>query len=373
MMAPGMQVLVARHGKVVFRKSYGYYTYDSIRKVDNNSIYDLASVTKILGGLPMVMKAYEEGKFTLNTTLGELLPYLKGTNKDTLTVKEVLSHYSKMKPYITYYKSTLDPKNKHPKPEFIHSSPSKEYPVKVADHMYLKKDYDKEIWKEIAEAPQLRTLRYKYSGLPFYLIKKYMEKVYKKPLDVLDHEYFYGPLGATTMTYNPLNKFPKDRIVPTEKDDFFRYQLLQGTVHDEGAAMLGGVSGNAGLFSNSNDVAKIMQMYLQKGYYGGKSYLKPETIDTFNHRYYEADGVRRGLGFDKPQLDPEIMATCGCVSFKTFGHSGYTGTYTFADPETEIVYVFLSNRVYPTRENTKLFEQDIRPNIQGIIQKSIIK
>jgi CubicO group peptidase (beta-lactamase class C family) len=373
MMAPGMQVLVARHGKVVYRKSFGYYTYDSIRKVDNSSIYDLASVTKILGGLPMVMKAYEEGKFTLNTTLGKLLPYLKGTNKDTLTVKEVLSHYSKMKPYITYYKSTLDPKTKKPQPEFIHPAPSKEYSVKVADHMYLKKDFEKQIWKDIAEAPQLRTLRYKYSGLPFYLIKRYMEKVYKKPLDVLDHEYFYGPLGATTMTYNPLNKFPKDRIVPTEKDDFFRYQLLQGTVHDEGAAMLGGVSGNAGLFSSSNDVAKIMQMYLQKGYYGGKSYFKPETFDTFNHRYYEADGVRRGLGFDKPQLDPDIMATCGCTSFKTFGHSGYTGTYTFADPETEIVYVFLSNRVYPTRENTKLFKQDIRPNIQRIIQEAIIR
>jgi beta-glucosidase-like glycosyl hydrolase/CubicO group peptidase (beta-lactamase class C family) len=373
MMAPGMQVLVARHGKVVYRKSFGYYTYDSIRKVDNSSIYDLASVTKILGGLPMVMKAYEEGKFTLNTTLGKLLPYLKGTNKDTLTVKEVLSHYSKMKPYITYYKSTLDPKTKKPQPEFIHSAPSKEYSVKVADHMYLKKDFEKQIWKDIAEAPQLRTLRYKYSGLPFYLIKRYMEKVYKKPLDVLDHEYFYDPLGATTMTYNPLNKFPKDRIVPTEKDEFFRFQLLQGTVHDEGAAMLGGVSGNAGLFSSSNDVAKIMQMYLQKGYYGGKSYFKPETFDTFNHRYYEADGVRRGLGFDKPQLDPDIMATCGCTSFKTFGHSGYTGTYTFADPETEIVYVFLSNRVYPTRENTKLFKQDIRPNIQRIIQEAIIR
>jgi CubicO group peptidase (beta-lactamase class C family) len=200
-----------------------------------------------------------------------------------------------------------------------------------------------------------------------------MEKVDNKPLDVLDHEYFYGPLGATTMTYNPLNKFPKDRIVPTENDEFFRFQLLQGTVHDEGAAMLGGVSGNAGLFSSSNDVAKIMQMYLQKGYYGGKSYFKPETFDTFNHRYYEADGVRRGLGFDKPQLNPDIMATCGCTSFKTFGHSGYTGTYTFADPETEIVYVFLSNRVYPTRENTKLFKQDIRPNIQKIIQEAIIR
>ena len=185
--------------------------------------------------------------------------------------------------------------------------------------------------------------------------------------------FFYAPLGATTLTYNPLNKFPKSIIVPTEDDDFFRHQLLHGYVHDEGAAMLGGVSGNAGLFANSNDVAKIMQMYLQRGYYGGKSYLKPETLDRFNFRYFEKEGVRRGLAFDKPQLDPEVMATCGCTSFKSFGHSGYTGTYTFADPETEIVYVFLSNRVYPTRENTTLFKEDIRTKVQGLIYEAIVE
>jgi len=371
-MAPGLQVLVARHGKIVYRKSFGYYTYDSIKKVNNQSIYDLASVTKILGGLPMIMKAEEEGKFTLETTLGKIMPVLKDSNKDTLTIKEVLSHYSKMKPYISYYSTMVEGDSAVPMEKYFRTQKSSKYSVKVADKLYLRKDYLDTINQLIADAPQRKELKYKYSGLPFYLFKDYLEKEYKKSLDQLDNDNFYAPLGATTLTYNPLNKFAKSRIVPTEKDDFFRHQLLQGNVHDEGAAMLGGVSGNAGLFANSNDVAKMMQMYLQKGYYGGKSYFKPETIDKFNTRYYQDNGVRRGLAFDKPQLD-DAKATCGCISFKSFGHSGYTGTYTFVDPETEIVYVFLSNRVYPTRKNNKLGKEDIRTKVQGLIQEAIIE
>ena len=370
-MAPGLQVLVARHGKVVYRKNFGYYTYDKKKKVTNESIYDLASVTKILGGLPMIMKAEEEGKFTLDTPLGDLMPVLKNSNKDTITVKEALSHYAKLKPYIPYYKVLVEGENNDLMPKYFHNTPSRKYSIKVANNIYLRTDYLDTIFQLIADAPQRKVLQYKYSGLPFYLFKDYIEKEYKEPMDELNDENFYAPLGATTLTYNPLNKFPKSLIVPTEKDDFFRHQLLQGTVHDEGAAMLGGVSGNAGLFANSNDVAKMMQMYLQKGYYGGKSYLKPETVDMFNKRYFEEEGVRRGLGFDKPQLD-DAMATCGCVSFKSFGHSGYTGTYTFVDPETEIVYVFLSNRVYPTRDNNKLGKEDIRPKVQGLIQDAIL-
>ena len=372
-MAPGLQVLVARHGKIVFRKSYGYYTYDKKIKVNNNSIYDLASVTKILGGLPMIMKAEEEGKFTLQTTLGEMMPVIKNSNKDTLTVQETLSHYAKLKPYIPYYKVMVEGNNNRPMPKYFQHKKSSKYGIEVAKDLYLRSDYKDTIYQLIADAPQREELKYKYSGMPFYLFKDYIEKQYNGSLDILNNDNFYAPLGATTLTYNPLQKFQKTQIIPTEKDDFFRHQLLHGTVHDEGAAMLGGISGNAGLFANSNDVAKIMQMYLQRGYYGGKTYLKPETIEKFNHRYYEDKGNRRGLGFDKPQIDPDVMATCGCISFKSFGHSGYTGTYTFADPESEIVYVFLSNRVYPTRNNNKLGKEDIRPKIQSLIQDAIIK
>jgi len=370
-MAPGLQVLVARYGKVVYRKSFGYYTYDKRKKVTNESIYDLASVTKILGGLPMIMKAEEEGKFNLDSPLGDLMPVLKGSNKDTITVKEALSHYGKLKPYIPYYKVLVEGKNNDLMPKYFHKNPSSKYSIKVANDIYLRTDYLDTIFQLIADAPQREELKYKYSGLPFYLFKDYMEKEYNEPLDQLNNDNFYAPLGATTLTYNPLNKFKRSQIVPTERDDFFRHQLLWGTVHDEGAAMLGGVSGNAGLFANSNDVAKMMQMYLQKGYYGGRSYLKPETIAMFNTRYFQEEGVRRGLAFDKPQLD-DAMATCGCVSFKSFGHSGYTGTYTFVDPETEIVYVFLSNRVYPTRENNKLGKENMRTKVQELIQEAIL-
>ena len=370
-MAPGMQVLVARKGKVVYLKSYGYYTYDSIKKVDDESIYDLASVTKILGGLPMIIKAEEEGKFNLDDPLVDLMPVLKGSNKDTVTVKEALSHYGRLKPYIPYYTTMVEGADAKPMDKYFSSSNSSKYSIKVAEDLYLRTDYRDTLFKLIAEAPQREELTYKYSGMPFYLFVDYLEKEYKKPIDQLNRDNFYGPLGATTLTYNPLNQFPKSRIVPTENDEFFRHQLLQGNVHDEGAALMGGVSGNAGLFGTANDVAKMMQMYLQKGYYGGRSYLKPESFDKFNHRYFEEDGIRRGLGFDKPQLD-DAMATCGCVSFKSFGHSGYTGTYTFVDPETEIVYVFLSNRVYPTRENNKLGTADIRTKVQRLIQESII-
>lgn len=370
-MAPGMQVLVARKGKVVLLKSYGYYTYDSLKKVDEESIYDLASVTKILGGLPMIMKAEEEGRFDLDAPLVDLMPVLKGSNKDTVTVKEALSHYGRLKPYIPYYLTMVEGEDAKPMKKYFSNSNSSKYSIKVTEDLYLRTDYRDSIFRLIAEAPQREELDYKYSGMPFYLFVDYLEKEYKKPIDQLNQENFYGPLGATTITYNPLNKFPKSRIVPTENDEFFRHQLLQGIVHDEGAALMGGVSGNAGLFGTANDIAKMMQMYLQKGYYGGKSYLKPESFDKFNHRYFEEKGVRRGLGFDKPQLD-ESMATCGCVSFKSFGHSGYTGTYTFVDPETEIVYVFLSNRVYPTRENNKLGDADIRTKVQKLIQESIL-
>ena len=206
----------------------------------------------------------------------------------------------------------------------------------------------------------------------YYLFKEALERSYGKSMDKLVQQQFYSSLGADRTTYLPLKKFHKSVIVPSEKDDYFRNQLLHGHVHDMGAAMLGGVAGHAGLFANANDVAKIMQMYLQKGFYGGRRYIKSETIDKFNTRYYEDKQVRRGLGFDKPQLNPEVKATCGCVSDESFGHSGFTGTYTWADPKSEIVYVFLSNRVYPTMKNRGLVKENIRTEIQQIIQDAIM-
>ena len=371
-MAPGMQVLVARYGEVVFQKSYGFYTDKKAEKVNNNSLYDLASLTKILGTLPLVMKAYEEGRFNLGTRLDSLFPVLIGSNKDTVTVKEVLSHVGRLKAWIPYYLNTIDSITKQPLKKYYRTTKSDKFNIQVAKNLYLRSDYTDSIYKAIADVPQREKPGYKYSGLVFYLFKKYFEDIFKSPMQSLDEAYFYQPLGAQNLGYLPLQKFDSTRIVPTEKDTYFRHQLLRGYVHDMGAAMMGGVSGNAGLFSNANDVAKMMQMYLQKGFYGGKRYFKAKTLEVFNHRYYEKDSIRRGLVFDKPQIHPDVLATCGCVSSKSFGHSGFTGNYAWADPESGIVYVFLSNRVYPTMKNTILVDKDVRTKTQQIVQDAIV-
>ena len=256
--------------------------------------------------------------------------------------------------------------------KFYKYQPSNDYSIKVASGLYLRSDYKDTIFSRIVEAEQRERPGYKYSDLSYFLFKRYLEDFYDKDLNQLTEEHFYRSIGANNMTYLPLEDFSKKEIVPTEKDSYFRYQLIHGYVHDMGAAMQGGIGGHAGLFSNANDVAKMMQMYLQDGYYGGVNYLRPETISKFNKRYYADKKNRKGLGFDKPQLNEKEMATCGCVSDKSFGHSGFTGTFTWADPESEIIYVFLSNRVYPTMDNVGLVREDIRPAIQQIIQDSLM-
>ncbi|MBL4724281.1 MAG: serine hydrolase, partial [Lutibacter sp.] len=373
LMAPGGQVLVARYGKVVYHKSFGYHTYDKKQKVKLTDLYDLASITKILGGLPLIMKSEELKLFNINSRLDEFLPYLKGSNKDTITMKEALSHVGKIKSWIPYYLETVDSITKTPFSNFYKKTKSEDYSIKVAENLYLINSYTDSIYKKIANAPQRIDNGYKYSGLLFYLFKKYIKDTYHSEMDSLNNEYFYEPLGATTLTYNPLEKFSKSKIVPSEIDDYYRHQTLQGYVHDMGAAMMNGVSGNAGLFSNSNDIAKMMQMYLQKGFYGGKRYFEAKTIDKFNHRYYETDSIRRGLGFDKPQLDPEVTASSAYASSNSFGHSGFTGTYTWADPDNGVLYVFLSNRVYPSMKNNKLGQENIRTIIHNIIYEAIIE
>ncbi|MCI2227636.1 serine hydrolase [Polaribacter sp. MSW13] len=371
-MAPGFQVLVARKGKIVFNKSYGYHTDEKKIKVKNSDVYDLASLTKILASLPLIMKAEEDQKIPLTASLRDILPSFGNSNKDTVTVKEILAHIGRLKAWIPFYKATQDSVTGENSPKFYRKKKTSVYKIKVAENLYIKQSYKDSIYKYIKEADQRKRKGYKYSDLGYYLFKEVLEKKYEKPLNTLVDEEFYQSLGANRTTYLPLKKFPKSQIVPSEKDDYFRNQLLIGNVHDMGAAMLGGVAGHAGLFANANDVAKIMQMYLQKGFYGGERYLKAETIDKFNHRYYSDKKDRRGLGFDKPQLNPKVKATCGCVSDESFGHSGFTGTYTWADPKSEIVYVFLSNRTYPSMTNNGLVKTNMRTKIQQIIQDAII-
>jgi len=372
-MAPGMQILVARKGKVVYQKSFGFHTDENTTPVINSDLYDIASITKIVATLPLIMELEEREILHLNSTLGSLIHKLRRTNKNKLTVKEVLSHYGGLKPYFHFYLKTIDSATKKPSAEFYSTERSHKFSIKVTDSLYLLSSYEDEMFDIIAQSELLKKKEYKYSDLPYYIFKEFIEHHYKNDLNVLTQLHFYRSLGANRTTYVPLDKFSKSEIVPTEKDNYYRHKLVHGDVHDMGAAMQGGIGGHAGIFSNANDIAKIMQMYLQNGYYGGKRYFQPETIDKFNHRYFASEGVRKGVGFDKPQIKESEKATCGCVSDSSFGHSGFTGTYTWADPESEIVYVFLSNRVFPTSANMDLVNYNIRTEIQQLIQDAIIE
>jgi beta-glucosidase-like glycosyl hydrolase/CubicO group peptidase (beta-lactamase class C family) len=369
MMFPGAQVLVARKGKVVYSKSFGKPTYDSADSLSFDYVYDLASLTKILATLPMVMAMEEEGKISLNDTFGKLIPAYDTTDLKNVTVLKALSHYGRLPSWIAFYLSTMD-KNRKPSKEFYRSSPGPGYSIKVTQNLYLADAYQDSIYNRIGRQ-SLKSNRYRYSDVPYYVMKKYIEETYKEEIDALVTKRFYMPLGTNFTRYKPIEHFKKDRIVPTEIDNYYRYQTIQGYVHDMGAAMQGGAGGHAGLFSNANDVAKIMQMYLQGGYYGGDRFLQSRTIEKFNKCYFCNEDVRRGVGFDKPQLE-EHGPTCGCVSRKSFGHSGFTGTYTWADPEKEIVYVFLSNRTYPSASNNLLIKSELRTRIQQVIYDSII-
>jgi CubicO group peptidase (beta-lactamase class C family) len=345
-MTPGMQIVVARKGKVVYQKSFGTHTYDpGAAKVLNTDLYDIASLTKIIGTLPNIMQEFDKGNLTLETKLKTMLPVFKNSNKEDATVLDMLTHQARFQPWIPFYKATLD-SFKRPSTKYYRGSPSNEFQLKVADNLYLRTDYNDTILKTIASSELLPKKQYKYSDFSFILFKEYLERENGKSLDYLAQNNFYNYIGANTMTYNPLLKFDKSVIIPTENDTYFRHQLVQGYVHDMAAAMQGGISGHAGLFSNALDVAKVMQMYLQKGNYGGKQFITEATMQKFNTCYFCKDGNRRGVGFDKPQLGNE-GPTCGCVSLTSFGHTGFTGTMTWADPEKEIVYVFLSNRTYP--------------------------
>jgi beta-glucosidase-like glycosyl hydrolase/CubicO group peptidase (beta-lactamase class C family) len=371
-MTPGIQVLVARKGKVFYQKSYGYHTYDNSEKVSNSDLYDIASLSKMISTLPNVMQLYDKKKVKLDTRLGTMLPYFANSNKKDINFKDLLSHYAGLQAWIPFYKATLD-KNNMPLEKYYRKTYDAQFSRKVADSLFIRNDYHDTIMKIIADSPLSLKKEYKYSDLTFMILKEYLERVTHKKLDVLSRENFYNSIGMNYTLYNPLQKFDKKVIAPTEIDNYFRHQVIQGYVHDQGSAIEGGIAGHAGIFSNAMDVAKMMQLFLQKGNYGNHQYFSEKTFNDFNTCYFCTEGVHRGLGFDK--RIGEDGSTCGCVSASSFGHTGFTGDIAWVDPETEIVYVFLSNRTYPEVPNdgNKLAKERIREDIQKIIQESIIK
>jgi beta-glucosidase-like glycosyl hydrolase/CubicO group peptidase (beta-lactamase class C family) len=369
-MTPGMQILVARKGKVIYNKNFGYHEQNKKNSVKSNDIYDVASLTKILATLPVIMELVDRGVLSMDTKLSEMLPEYKNSNKGNITLQQMLTHTARLQAWIPFYVQTLDSVSKEPSEKYYATKANNKYNIKVANDLFLRKDYKDSIYKQIKESELRNRAGYKYSDLPYYLLKKFIESFFGNPMEKVVQRDFYESMGMNYTTYMPREKFTLADIVPTEDDQVFRKQKVHGYVHDQGAAMLGGVSGHAGLFSNSNDVAKLMQMYLQGGYYGGSRYLKQETINTFNTCYFCEDDIRRGVGFDKPQLG-DVGPTCGCVSLSSFGHSGFTGTFTWADPEEDIVYVFMSNRTFPDANNRKLIGSNLRSNIQQAIYEAI--
>lgn len=396
---PGCHVMILREGLPVYNKCFGNYTYDGNTPVKENSLYDLASLTKVTATLLAVMKLYDEGKFGLTDCVSDYLPVLRKTNKSRITIQDLLFHESGLPAYLPFYEEALDMKScngelfrKKPdknhtlklaenvyacndfqyNPEWVSRVPSAAYPLQVADSLFLKKEFCREIVKQIVEAP-MKGKSYRYSCLNFMLLKEMVEKITGMTMDAYLDSVFYDPMGLRHTAFLPLRKFAKAQVVPTVKDDLLRGESLQGFVQDEAAAFMGGISGNAGLFSTAHDVARIAQMWLDKGICGDRRYLSRATCELFTT--LKSRSSRRGLGFDKPDVEhPENSPCTPEAPASVFGHTGYTGTCVWVDPDNELIFVFLSNRTYPSAlAPNNLVKYNIRTRMQQTMYQSVMR
>ncbi|MDR2811091.1 MAG: serine hydrolase [Tannerellaceae bacterium] len=360
---PGCRVLVARKGMIIYDKAFGYYDYEKKQKVTENAVYDLASVTKAAGTLPVVMKMYDRKAFGLDHTISEFVPELKTSNKKDLTIKDLLYHQTGVVPTLSRYAKAVGRNTS----DTIKSG----FGIEVARSLYASDSFRDTLMQEIKDSPLGPKGKYLYSCINFVMLQKMVENQGKQPLDSLLRTNFSDKLGARTLTYNPLRTIDTLLIVPTENDTSIRHRLLRGYVHDEVAAFFGGVSGNAGLFADANDLAKMLQLYLNRGVYGGERYLSEETMRLFTQS--KSPASRRGLGFDKPVEGNPKASPCGELAPPSvYGHTGYTGTCFWVDPDNQLLYIFLSNRVHPTRANNKLSSLHIRTRIQDAIYKAMM-
>ncbi len=371
---PGCQVLVVKNGAVVFNKAYGHYTYDKAQQVTNYTLYDIASVTKVASTLQAIMYLKDQGKINLDERIGTYLPELRKTNKGGLIIRDILIHQAGLQPFIPFWKQTVGDSLRL-RSKYYAAAKSDTFPKTVTPEIFAMKAMEDSLWqwtvksKLISKKAGADKYEYKYSDLGFFMLKKLAEKMLKQNLNEFMDQNFYAPLGLATMTYNPLEKFPRERIAPTEQDKVFRNNLIWGTVQDQMAAMSGGVAGHAGLFSNANDLAVLMQMNLNNGDYGGKKHFKNQVVREFSRKQNKEN--RRGLGWDK--MDPAGNGpTSDLAPPSTFGHSGFTGTCAWIDPANKVIYIFLSNRVHPDAENNKLVKYNIRTRIHDVIYKSIV-
>ncbi len=366
---PGAQIVIARNGMVVYRKAFGNQTYEGQSPVKADDLYDLASLTKVLSTTLTAMKLTGDGVIEPDQKLSHYMGELRKSNKSHLTIREIMAHQAGLQPYIPFYRELLDGNQQDSTLIARHFSLG--YPLRVADAIYLSDDWHKYVIDSIIASPLLKKKEYKYSDLGFILLADAFSQITNQPLSSYVKHNFYDKLGLATIGYHPRDRFSISRIAPTENDTVFRKQLVHGDVHDPTAAMLGGVSGHAGLFSDALDVAVIMQMLLQNGEYGGDVFLDSAVVAEFTKAQFPENKNRRGLGFDKPAPAGGSGPSCDLASPQSFGHSGFTGTYTWADPKTGLVYVFLSNRVYPDAGNNKITKMNIRTRIQEVIYNSI--
>lgn len=374
---PGCQVLVARHGKVFFHKSYGYQTYDSLMPITNETMYDIASVTKVTATLQAIMLLEERGIIVLDEKVSTYLPELRNTDKKDITVREVLLHRAGLRSYIPFWQMTRSYDELSPEMYSLH--PVNHFDTQIAMGLYAPTSLRDSLWSWTINSKLITSRRkapvwkpkynYRYSDLSFYILHNLVERVTYQPMDEFLEQNFYAPLGLSNLAYLPLCKFSVDQIAPTEEDNIFRNTLIRGTVHDEGAALCGGVAGHAGLFSNANDLAVLMQMNLQDGQYGGERYLQLGTVRRFSIRQY--NDSRRGLGWDKPEYGRDSGPTAPEASYESYGHLGFTGTSVWVDPKYDLVYIFLSNRVHPNANNTKLLTEGVRTKIQSVVYRAM--
>ena len=400
MATPGMQILVAKDGEVIYNKSFGGFTYSNeTPKVSHSAIYDVASVTKIAATVPLVMELYSKGKLNLEGNLGSYLAFPDTSDYNKLKISDILLHQSGLAAWIPFYQRTLvslwpnqpaiNGKFSEAYPYFLshnkymglHTNPSVRYfqpdrsnnfPFEVARGLYSASWMRDSIYMWIVQTPINPDRGYRYSDLGFILIHwAISDMLNEKPSAYLNRS-LYAKLGMNNSLFNPLTQFGTDRIVPTENDIYFRKQLVWGHVHDPAAAMLGGEAGHAGLFSNANDLAKLMQMLLNKGEYGGERFFPSNTVEYFTSCVNCANGVRRGLGFDKPEpdLSKDSPVTRRATSL-SYGHSGFTGSLVWVDPAYNLVYIFISNRVFPDSHNSTLVKENVRTEIQDIIYEAI--
>jgi beta-N-acetylhexosaminidase len=365
-------VLAAHEGQIIYHKAFGNLMYDSPDPVRPESIFDLASVTKISATTVSIMKLYEEGRVDLKKNLGDYLPWVRGTNKAGLQLEDILLHQAGFVPFIAFYKETIDATTGAPNPAIYSDKPKEGFTVRVAENVYMRKDWQDTMFSRILKSQLGPQNKYVYSDNDFIFLGKIVEEVSGMKLDEYVQRTFYRPMGMLSTGFKPRERFAVSQIVPTETEKHFRQQTTRGDVHDEGASMFGGVAGHAGLFSNAYDLAMLYQMLLNGGSFNGNRYLDKKTIDYFTA--YHSKVSRRGLGFDKPEKDNDTRKEpypSSLASPATFGHTGFTGTCVWVDPQHDLVYIFLSNRVYPTRDNNKLGQMLIRGKIQDAIYRAL--